>query len=278
MPQSTSRTLAHWRIEPGFDIFDICTRAEPGTLHCHPTYNFGCVLGGAAQLDIGGKTIPQPMGSVVLLNAFDAHASTWLERENRYFVIYANDDAWSELLDRTHAHESLRFTEPVTDDNILFHMLRGIWLELQARPANVGLADIASLLQLCISRGKAREHDSAPRDMLEAQAILQNLSSALTAETAEGAIRVEDVATQLGMSRFQLSRLCLANHGMQPRRLKLQLMVARAQLEISQGASLTDAALAAGFSDQSHMSREFRKTIGMTPREYQDVITPLPRD
>lgn len=85
---------------------------------------------------------------------------------------------------------------------------------------------------------------------------------------------MEDVAAALGLTRFQLSRLCQANHGMQPRRLRLQLMVAQAQVEISKGSSLTEAAHFAGFSDQSHMTREFRKTIGMTPREYQAVLIP----
>jgi AraC-like DNA-binding protein len=34
---------------------------------------------------------------------------------------------------------------------------------------------------------------------------------------------------------------------------------------LSEGASLADAALAAGFADQSHMSRHFKRAYGLTP-------------
>lgn len=270
MANPISRTLAHWRIEPGIDIFDILTEAEPGTLHCHATYNFGCVLEGEARLDIGEQSFDQPTGSVVLLNAFGAHASTWLAQENRYFVVYVGESAWSQLLQRVGAPAGTRFAEPIVHDKILFHALKGIWAELQSRPETVSLDDIAGLLDMVIRRGKT-ETDTGQIDMLpETQAILQGLAPQHA--RPEGSMRVEDVATALGMTRFQFSRLCQANHGMQPRRLKLQLMVARAQIEISKGVSLTEAALLAGFSDQSHMTREFRKTIGMTPREYQAVL------
>lgn len=271
MTTPISRTLAHWRIEPGIDVFDILTEAEPGTLHCHATYNFGCVLEGEARLDIGEQSFDQPTGSVVLLNAFEAHASTWLARENRYFVVYVGENAWPQLLQRVAAPAGTRFAEPIVHDMILFHTLKGIWAELYAHPETVSFEDIAGLLDTTIRRGKT-ESDTGPINILpETQAILQGLAPQHTSRP-EGSLRVEDVATALGMTRFQFSRLCQANHGMQPRRLKLQLMVARAQIEISKGVSLTEAALLAGFSDQSHMTREFRKTIGMTPREYQAVL------
>jgi AraC-like DNA-binding protein len=59
---------------------------------------------------------------------------------------------------------------------------------------------------------------------------------------------------------------------MPPRRFRVQMMVAAAQQAISSGASLAEAAGLAGFSDQSHMSREFRRTYGMTPGEFQKVV------
>jgi AraC-like DNA-binding protein len=59
---------------------------------------------------------------------------------------------------------------------------------------------------------------------------------------------------------------------MPPRRFRVQMMVANAQRAISSGVSLVEAASMAGFSDQSHMSREFRRTYGMTPGEFQKVV------
>jgi AraC family transcriptional regulator len=36
-----------------------------------------------------------------------------------------------------------------------------------------------------------------------------------------------------------------------------------------QGPSLADVAAAAGFADQSHFTRQFRRATGMTPGEYR---------
>jgi AraC-like DNA-binding protein len=273
MSTAASRTLAHWRIEPGVDVFDILTKAEPGTLHCHPTYNFGCVLDGRAQLELGGRSYAQPEGTVVLLNAFEAHASTWLADESRYFVVYVGEEAWAKLLEGIGAPHTTRFSHPIVRDDILFYALKGLWSELSKRPESIGFDDVFHVLRTTIARGWTLSSSHGAPEISTDQAILQSLSPGSTPD-AEGQNRVEDVAAALGLTRFQLSRLCQANHGMQPRRLRLQLMVAQAQVEISKGASLTEAAHLAGFSDQSHMTREFRRTVGMTPREYQAVLIP----
>ena len=275
MAQSKSRTLGHWRIGVDVNIFDIWSEAEPGTLHCHLTYNFGCVLGGRGRMDIGEHQIMHPKGSVILLNPLDAHASTWLDAENRYFVVTIGKKGWRELTELIGADESTRLDQPVVRDSILYYALKGLWSELRSAPESIGLEDIANLVRVCISRGMTTGGDTTHFGEPQSKAILQSLAPRSPSDGSDASRRVEDVAADLGMSRFELSRLCLESHGMQPRRLKLQLMVARAQSEISNGASLTEAALHAGFSDQSHMSREFRKTIGMTPREFQNVIDPV---
>ena len=38
------------------------------------------------------------------------------------------------------------------------------------------------------------------------------------------------------------------------------------------GAELADAALSAGFADQSHMSRQFKRAYGLTPARWQAAL------
>jgi len=51
--------------------------------------------------------------------------------------------------------------------------------------------------------------------------------------------------------------------------------------EIARGISLADAAYAAGFADQSHMTRHFKSRFGLTPGRYaalcaSEVAVPVP--
>jgi AraC-like DNA-binding protein len=71
------------------------------------------------------------------------------------------------------------------------------------------------------------------------------------------------------VTRFQVIRDFKRVTGLTPgayvrnRRLRL------AGRLIEQGAPIVEAALAAGFADQSHLTRSFRSTHGITPRMYR---------
>jgi AraC-like DNA-binding protein len=48
----------------------------------------------------------------------------------------------------------------------------------------------------------------------------------------------------------------------------------QARLRIRQGLSLAEAALDAGFADQSHMSRLFKRACGLTPARWAAALVP----
>jgi AraC-like DNA-binding protein len=57
-----------------------------------------------------------------------------------------------------------------------------------------------------------------------------------------------------------------------PHSYLLQRRVQLARRLIARGASLADASLGSGFADQSHMTRMFVRTYGVSPRTYADAI------
>ena len=63
-----------------------------------------------------------------------------------------------------------------------------------------------------------------------------------------------------------------AAFGLTPMRYLASLRVEAAREALAAGASCADAAWAAGFSDQAHLTRAFKERLGMTPGFYQRAI------
>lgn len=89
------------------------------------------------------------------------------------------------------------------------------------------------------------------RDLLEA-----HLQAGVTAAALESAT---------GLGRFALARHFRACLGTSPYRYLVMRRLDRVRTLIRRGTSLAEAALAAGFADQAHMTRHFKRTYGLTP-------------
>jgi AraC-like DNA-binding protein len=71
-----------------------------------------------------------------------------------------------------------------------------------------------------------------------------------------------------GLSRYALARHFRACLGTSPHRYLVMRRLDRARELVRQGVPLADAALACGFADQSHMTRQFKKGYGLSPGRF----------
>jgi AraC-like DNA-binding protein len=83
-------------------------------------------------------------------------------------------------------------------------------------------------------------------------------------------VTLEELADAAGVSRFHLLRLFSTELGVPPHAYQVQVRLAKAREFIRAGMSLPEAAMASGFSDQSHLTRHFKYHFGMTPAQYRD--------
>jgi AraC-like DNA-binding protein len=271
--EATTREVRHWRIDGEIDLFDIAAPAEPGSMHCHSTYNIGAVIDGAASLETGGKIFEQPKGSVVLLNPFESHASSWTDSLNRYFVIYFSQEAWFTACSGLFPGlPPARLLGPVVQDRFLLDVMTNLRSRLLQDPQQVNIDAVTALIAACAARQRLVCDEETESSLNETARHRQLLQRSADDAFDPASNRIDEIAAEFGMSRFQFARRFRHNSGMPPRRFRVQMMVATAQRAISAGVSLVEAASIAGFSDQSHMSREFRRTYGMTPGEFQRVV------
>lgn len=119
--------------------------------------------------------------------------------------------------------------------------------------------------------------------VIEAVATLDPLPSAgspprwlLRAREAldQDSVSIHDVAGDSGVHPVHLAREFRRHFGVSPSEHRRRGRVRRAgRLLADSDVTLVDAALAAGYADQAHMTRELRAAAGITPRHLRRVAT-----
>lgn len=79
---------------------------------------------------------------------------------------------------------------------------------------------------------------------------------------------IAEAAAQLGAHPSHLTRSFTRAYGMPPHRYLISRRVDHARRLLIDGARIADAAVDAGFHDQAHLTRHFRKILGATPARF----------
>lgn len=77
-----------------------------------------------------------------------------------------------------------------------------------------------------------------------------------------------ELAQACGVEMYALHRAFTRAVGLPPHAYQTHLRLRRAKALLRAGASPTEAALEAGFCDQSHLNRHFARLVGLTPAQY----------
>jgi AraC-like DNA-binding protein len=81
-------------------------------------------------------------------------------------------------------------------------------------------------------------------------------------------IAVHELAGLARLSVFQLFRAFRRDRATTPCRFVLELRIEHAKQRLRAGASIAETAFQTGFADQSHLTRQFKRLTGLTPKAY----------
>ena len=238
--------------------------------HYHERAGFSVVLEGAIAKDFSGKQYTSPACGVVTMPPGEKHKA-WFAREGAHLLIVEPANALEEnlrpcagVLDRVNhfrddavAGIAWRIAHELQDpDDFSCLAVEGLVLELMVQAARG-----SPLSGACGER--YGEHK--PGWLVRAQEYLHdNFSSS---------IQIGEVAAAAGVHPVYLARVFRSFFGESPgeylRRLRLRW--AERQLATSD-TPLSDIALQAGFSDQSHFTRAFKRHSGLTPGRYRSTL------
>ncbi len=262
----------YWRLD-GLDGVDLL-RSDASThryaRHSHEGYAIGVVEMGAHAFAARGQVWTAVPGRVIVVNPDDAHDGGPAARTDAYSyrMIYVDGAVLAAALNEAVGRpvSTPFFPEPVVDDAALadrFLCLHHALESTETRLEREALL-ITALVELARRHGRAPspggEKSHGPRDVALALGYLDK-NFAVDCSLSE-------LAALAGVDRFHLLRAFRRSLGLPPHLYQTQLRLRHAKRLMLAGESPAMAAVAVGFSDQSHLIRRFKAAYGVTPGEY----------
>ena len=244
--------------------------------HTHDEYAIGVTVDGLETMRYRGEKIYSAAGSVVVVEPGEAHTGGPARPEGfAYLCLYPGAD----LLGAATAAEpgpvpgEPHFRNPIIDDVRLGEALRLAHraLRLGEDPLE-GEARLLGVLGALVQRHAVHGPKAAPqRGRPDAARIARQVAARLSDELTTPPTLAE-MAADLELSRYQLLRAFRDAVGMPPYAWLAQHRVTRARTLLDAGHRPAEAATLVGFADQAHLTRWFRRVLGVTPGAYRNSV------
>ena len=234
--------------------------------HLHDGYGIGVIERGAQRFRSGQQSpVLMPKGTLCVINPGMVHEGrAGTDGGWRYRMFYPSQN----LVARTLADEGARapsFDGHVLQDDALYLQFQALHrasqqaadlLERESRTLMFLRELFARHARVDVAAGSLRQ----PRTV---SLVRQMLHDGCTAPLSIG-----DLAVEAGVSETQVIRSFTAAIGLAPHAYLVALRIERAKVLIRRGHALADVADRTGFSDQSHLSRHFKRITSLTPGQF----------
>ena len=230
--------------------------------HSHETFALGVVRAGTEDLLVGGVRHLVGAGGVVLLNPDVVHTGEPVDDAGwAYRVFYPS----VEVVAAATGAPDPWFPASIVADPDAAAVVGQAHRAAESADRLASETLLTSALSLLWQRhGGGRHTPARAGGAREAAAARDLLHSRLVDPPSLG-----ELANLVGTSRFALLRAFRARYGLPPHAYLNQLRVRRARTLLDGGMPAAAVAVAVGFADQPHLSRHFRRVVGLAPGRYQ---------
>jgi AraC-like DNA-binding protein len=238
--------------------------------HAHETYTFGLIEAGVEEFEYGRTLQRAGPGAIALLNPDVVHTGQAATPAGwTYRVLYPEVSVVTGVAAELGWHRGTPwFPETVLYDPATADLLRRAH---QAAEHGDRLAS-SSLLIAALTR-LLRAHSAAPpvdgrespsRSPASVRAVRELLPQRLADPPS-----LTELSVLTGLSQFALLRAFRRETGMPPHAYLNQLRVRQARLLLDRGLAPAEVAADVGFADQAHLTRHFKRVVGVPPASYQ---------
>lgn len=241
--------------------------------HAHEEFMIAVTESGRALPWYCGGTHSHGAGDMIVLNPGEAHGggpasgSPWEFRALYPSVALMQRAA----LERAGRHGALvAFTEPVVRDPVAAAAVHRAHAALE-RPSSSLERESRLLYALGYLIARHALQGAPTRRIGSEHRAVRRAREFLHAHPSEN-ISLDALARAAGLSAFHLCRVFHAQTGLSPHAYQTMVRVRLAKALLSRGTPIAQAAAEAGFCDQAHLTRHFKRVYGVTPGRYATCL------
>jgi AraC-like DNA-binding protein len=258
---------------PGVELYSARLVDHAFAPHVHDGYSLGAIEAGVERFRYQGSDHVAPAGTLVMLNPDELHTGqAEIEAGWTYQMLYIEPDT----LFRLTGSEAF-FPEAAAHAPALTEVFRRLFDRMWTAPDDIAfVSDFTQLVDAIVQRygRNAQTSVGSVQDQRRRPAMLRVLER-IEAEL-DGDLRIEQLANEAGLSLFHFVRVFTSAFHATPHQYVQARRAARAKSLLARRVPPSEAAVAAGLTDQSHLNRWFKRTYGVTPAQYQQQIGTRP--
>ncbi|GAB4460354.1 MAG: AraC family transcriptional regulator [Anaerolineae bacterium] len=238
--------------------------------HAHEGFAIGVVSRGVATTSYRRQQYEIPAGAVIVINPGEIHTGApGSEQGWSYRMFYPTAAAMQHLAsDLAGCPRDVPFFPiPVIFDDYLAYLLASIHLTFEAQGSP--LLERESLFWWVMAY-LVMTYADAPLSLPAVQPerrCVARVKDYIETNYADD-ISLTELSELVHFNACHLLRLFSKTVGVPPHAYLNQVRIRRAKHLLNGGCSIADAACQTGFSDQSHLTRHFKRVYGITPGQY----------
>jgi AraC-like DNA-binding protein len=233
--------------------------------HTHQQFGIGVIHQGAQKSASGRGPVEAGPGDIITVNPNEVHDGLPLGDAGRSWrILYFEPEVIARAV-RDISQDRLaecEFAHPVMTDAATASLFGRLFVAMTAATRDAGAMRREELLLSLVAGiiDERTERESVPTAIGRAIELID--------DRAAEAVTLDELAVETGLSRFQVLRGVARATGLTPHAYLMQRRIDLARRLIAAGTPLAEAAAAGGFADQSHMTRLFVRTYGVSPGVY----------
>lgn len=268
-----------WRV-PGLGRVELMHAAyvtQTFPRHSHDGFAVGVIERGTLGFSYRGENVVAPAGTINLANPDEphtGHAATDAGWTYRMFYLDADwlQEAAREMADRP---QSIPFFQAgVIRDDDLAASIRALHVSLEQAEISSLERESRFLGMLCHLIGRHADAPPPLRGLGRERHTLRQVLRHIDEHLSEN-VSLAQLASVAGLSPFHFLRVFRSEVGISPHGYVTQMRIRSARALLRKGWPIAAAAQEAGFADQSHFTRSFKRLTGVTPGQYRKIVQDL---